>query len=303
MSTHIVHILQHGSIVGVDRGCLTCKAPDKEEKRLPLSDILAVIVAARGVCFSGESLSRLLQNNAVILHCNEKYQPIGQTIGLHRLVHIGTFENQIKLDYKLNAKLWSKLLLAKISNQAHVLDLIGKPHKINEYLQENAIDEGNIARHYWSIYFSQFGRKAPKIREHQGAQNAINGMLNYAYAVLASILHRSIIAHGLNPVLGIHHKYRFRSNPLVYDLMEPLRPLADLILLRYHNKFPRKKIDTFVRSAAKDILTAKFSFDGKKKFNLVPAIDFYVAGIANFYRFNDLDNVKIPTLKGVSFEE
>ena len=303
MSTHIVHILQHGSIIGVDRGCLTCKAPDKEEKRLPLSDILAVIVAARGVCFSGESLARLLQNDAIILHCNEKYQPIGQTIGLSRLVHIGTFENQIKSDERLNIRLWNKLLFAKISNQAYVLDLMGKTHKINEYIQNNAIDEGNIARHYWSIFFRQFGRKAPKIRVHRNAQNPVNGMLNYAYAVLSSFLHRSIIAHGLNPVLGIHHKYRFRSNPLVYDLLEPLRPLADLILLRYHQKYPRKEIETFVRHASKDILEAKISFDGKKNFSLISATDIYIASIANFYRFGDLKGIKIPALKGVGFEE
>lgn len=303
MSTHIVHILQHGSIIGVDRGCLTCKTPNQEEKRLPLSDILAVIVAARGVCFSGDSLTRLLQHDAVILHCNEKYQPIGKTIALSHLVHIGTFESQIKCDDTLNAKLWHKLLFAKIQNQSFVLDLLGKPHKIKEYIATNSIDEGNIARHYWSVFFSQFGRKAPKTREHQGAQNPVNGMLNYVYAVLSSILHRSIIAHGLNPVLGIHHKYRFKSNPLVYDLIEPLRPLADLILLHYHKEYPRREIETFVRYAAKNLLGVRISFDGKKKFNLISAIDVYISSIANFYRFGDFKNIKIPTLTGVKFED
>ena len=67
--------------------------------------------------------------------------------------------------------------------------------------------------------------------------------------------------------------------------------------------YPRREIETFIRHAAKDILNVRISFDGKKKFNLVSAIDVYISSIANFYRFSDLKNVKIPTLKGVNFEE
>lgn len=224
-------------------------------------------------------------------------------MALNRLVHIGTFETQIKMDNVFLSKLWYRLLLSKVSNQAYLLTAIGQDHKIWDYIKNNAIDEGNIARHYWGIYFSNFGRKAPKIREHQNAENPINGMLNYAYAVMSAIIHRSILAHGLNTTIGIHHKYRFRSDPLVYDLLEPLRPLCDLILLRYYQQNQRKEIDAFVKHCAKDIIGAKISFDGKKQFSLVAAVDFYVSSIANLYRFNDFDGVKIPSLKGVSFEE
>lgn len=270
---------------------------------MPVADILTVIIAARGVCFSGESLSALLKNNACILHCDENYRPIGKTIGLHRLVHIGTFETQIKMQETLLSKLWHKILLIKIQNQAYILDLINKDHKIWDYIADNGLDEGNIARHYWSIYFKYFGRKAPKTREHQGATNPINGMLNYGYAVVSAILHRYILAHGLNTTLGIHHKYRFRSDPMVYDLVEPLRPLVDLMLLRYRLENPREDISSWVKHCAKDILSARITFDGKKKFTLPAAIDFYVSSIANFYRFNNLDDVQIPTLKGIKFEE
>lgn len=58
-------------------------------------------------------------------------------------------------------------------------------------------------------------------------------MLNYGYAVLAALCHRSLIVHGLVPQLGVHHKARYRSDPLVYDLMEPFRPAVDLMLAEF----------------------------------------------------------------------
>jgi CRISP-associated protein Cas1 len=50
-------------------------------------------------------------------------------------------------------------------------------------------------------------------------------MLNYGYTVLAALCHRSLLIHGLTPALGVKHMPRYRSTPLVFDLMEPFRPL------------------------------------------------------------------------------
>lgn len=298
-----MHILNHGSFIGVDRGCLTCTLPDKTQKRLPLCDVLAVVVAARGVCFSGESLSRLLENNAVILHCDSSYKPIGQTTALHHIVHKDIFEQQINMPPSLQARLWFTLLKAKSENQAFLLDSLSKEHKIWHYIQDSSLEEGNIARHYWKVFFKSFGRNAPKKREHRNAENPINGMLNYAYAVIAALTHRSALAHGLNPVLGVHHKYRFRSNPLVYDLMEPLRPFVDFILLRYHKKYPRLEIDSFVKHCAKDIIQSRINIGKAKNISLPNALDNYISSVCEVYRSGSLKNIKIPSLKGLSFEE
>lgn len=277
--------------------------PDKTQKRLPLCDVLAVIVAARGVGFSGESFSKLLENNAVILHCDCNYKPIGHTVSLHHIVHKEIFERQIRMPQSLQAKLWFSILKAKSENQAFLLDCLCKEHKIWSYIKDNCLEEGNIARHYWKVFFKSFGKNAPKMREHQNAVNPINGMLNYAYAVVSALLHRSILIHGLNPVLGIHHKYRFRSNPLVYDLIEPLRPFCDFILLRYHKRYPRLEIETFVKHCAKDIITAKMNIGKVKKISLPVALDNYISSICDVYLTESLNNIKIPSLKGISFEE
>ena len=63
--------------------------------------------------------------------------------------------------------------------------------------------------------------------------NAPNQMLNYGYAVLAALCHRSLLIHGLTPLLGVKHTTRYHADPLVYDLMEPFRPAVDLLLAEF----------------------------------------------------------------------
>ncbi|MEF3280507.1 MAG: type II CRISPR-associated endonuclease Cas1 [Elusimicrobiota bacterium] len=281
MSYHIIHILTHNSYLSVDRGFLVLKS-EEGEKRAPLNDILAVIVAARGISFSGESLNHLINNKAVIIHCDENYRPIGKTSGFSGIVHSQIFEKQIQKDEKFSSSLWQKIIKAKIENQAKVLDKLNVTHNLYEILKSNNIDEGNCARHYWKKYFSKFGHKKPKEREKKGAEHPVNQMLNYAYAVMGAFCHREIIAHGLNPLLGIHHKYRFKSEPLLYDLMEPLRPFCDLILFEFKKNNPKKDIREFIKVVAEKFTSLLFKYNGKK-LKMPKIIDRYVSSVADCF--------------------
>lgn len=302
MSTHLVHILQHNSYLSVDRGCLVCKQGE-QECRLPLADILAVIVAARGVGFSGEALASLLSNGAVVLHCDHNYRPIGKSTGLSNIVHIGTFESQLALNLQMADSIWRKIITAKIENQAYLLDYLKVEHKLWKYLEAGNIDEGNAARHYWGFYFKQFGRKNPGTRERKGATDPVNSMLNYGYAVIGALLHRALLAHGLNTAIGIHHKAHFKSDPLLYDAIEPLRPVCDFLLLKYRQSTPSAKIEDWVKEAAKSIMACKIKTETNKHFKLINAVDFYASSLANVYRFGKVQSLFIPSIQGVSFGE
>jgi CRISPR-associated endonuclease Cas1 len=57
-------------------------------------------------------------------------------------------------------------------------------------------------------------------------------MLNYAYAVLESEVRAQVLAAGLDPTIGyLHGSYRGK-HALVFDLMEPLRPVVDRSVLQ-----------------------------------------------------------------------
>jgi len=64
------------------------------------------------------------------------------------------------------------------------------------------------------------------------ATHPVNAMLNYGYAVLESQARIATIAQGLDPAIGYLHTFRPGRVSLVYELMEPLRPQVDRLLLR-----------------------------------------------------------------------
>jgi CRISPR-associated protein Cas1 len=65
------------------------------------------------------------------------------------------------------------------------------------------------------------------------ATHPVNAMLNYAYAVLESQIRIATIAQGLDPTIGYLHSCRPGRAALVYDLMEPLRPQVDHLVLSF----------------------------------------------------------------------
>ncbi|HVM50259.1 MAG TPA: type II CRISPR-associated endonuclease Cas1 [Candidatus Acidoferrum sp.] len=232
MSYHILHVFQHGAVLGRERGFVTCRVDGLEDRRLPLEDVRAVVIAARGVTLTSNFLSGLLETDGIVLHCDERYQPCGWTAPLGRVVDLRAFQHQAKRPRKLNNHLWREMLRGKTLNQTRVLQRkqLRSP-QLELALKQGQFDEANCARRYWQLYFPAIGWMGTKRDRKQ--DTAPNQMLNYGYAVLAALCHRSLIVHGLLPQLGVHHMARYRSEPLVYDLMEPFRPAVELMLAEY----------------------------------------------------------------------
>ena len=72
-----------------------------------------------------------------------------------------------------------------------------------------------------------------KIGQNRNATHPVNAILNYAYAVLESQVRMQIIAHGYDPTIGFLHTYSVDRPALVFDLMEPLRPIVDRKVLEF----------------------------------------------------------------------
>lgn len=85
--------------------------------------------------------------------------------------------------------------------------------------------EAQAARRYWPLLFG------PEFRRDR-SRPGINSLLNYGYTVLRSATARAVVAAGLHPSLGLHHRNRVNDMCLVDDLMEPFRPVVDLMTVR-----------------------------------------------------------------------
>jgi CRISPR-associated protein Cas1 len=70
-------------------------------------------------------------------------------------------------------------------------------------------------------------------RESNNARHPINAMLNYGYAMLISQVRTDLVAVGLDPSIGFAHRRSWNPIPLVYDLMEPMRPVVDRRVLQF----------------------------------------------------------------------
>lgn len=56
-------------------------------------------------------------------------------------------------------------------------------------------------------------------------------MLNYAYGILENEVRMPLVGAGFDLSIGVLHTSYERQQPLVYDLMEPLRPIVDRAIL------------------------------------------------------------------------
>ena len=62
--------------------------------------------------------------------------------------------------------------------------------------------------------------------------SGLNSLLNYGYTVLRAGTARAVVAAGLHPTIGLHHRAQGNAFALADDLMEPFRPLVDLAARR-----------------------------------------------------------------------
>lgn len=92
--------------------------------------------------------------------------------------------------------------------------------------------EGLAARHY----FLAINTCMPDAFKFQGrsrmpALDAFNAALNYCYGILYGQVEHAILAAGLDPYFGVLHTDQYGSKGLVYDMIEPFRPYADVFVV------------------------------------------------------------------------
>jgi CRISPR-associated endonuclease Cas1 len=87
-----------------------------------------------------------------------------------------------------------------------------------------------------------------KVGQNRNATHPVNAILNYAYAVLETDVRMQIIADGYDPTIGYLHSYNPERPALVFDLMEPLRPIVDRAVLNFVQTHTFHPADFTIRS-------------------------------------------------------
>jgi len=203
-----------------------------QREAIPIEDIGIIILDHHGVGTSQFLISKLLENNVAVIFCNEKHHPTGLLLNLDgNHVQSEKFRAQINASTPLRKNLWQQTISSKINNQAALLKEKGATigNMLNWVKKVNSGDtknyEARAAVYYWKNLFPE---EVDFYRDRFGEPP--NNLLNYGYAILRAIVARGLVASGLLPTFGIHHKNKYNAYCLADDIMEPYRPFVDKIV-------------------------------------------------------------------------
>lgn len=262
MIGRIVEVAEDKRYLYASRGFMVVQEAESERNELgqvPLDDIAAVIANAHGLSYSNSLLVALAERGAPFVLCAANHNAVGMLWPVD-----GNFQQAKRFDAQLAAskpthkRLWADIVRSKLRQQAAALEAAGAQvaplaalvGKVRSGDPANLEAQG--ARRYWGLLFGGNFR-----RDQNGG--GLNALLNYGYTVLRAATARAVIAAGLHPTLGLHHCNEGNPMRLVDDLMEPFRPMIDLLVWQLQSKGePQVSPDTkrvLVRSLYDDMQT------------------------------------------------
>lgn len=203
---------------------------------VPCEDIGIILVDHPQTTYTHAALAKLAESDAAVVICGRDHLPAAILLPMadHSQV-VWRLNAQLQVSRPLRKNLWKQIVVAKIEAQARNLadQLPAKRKLLALARQVRSGDPSNVeaqaARVYWANWLATPDVRALDTEPFRRDPNAagVNSFLNYGYAVLRAAIARAIVAAGLLPSLGLHHRNRSNSFCLADDLIEPLRPLVD----------------------------------------------------------------------------
>lgn len=246
-------IIKNRSKLEYSLNYLICRK-ENEVIRIPLDEIRTVVIDTVEVSMTAYLLVECMKKKIKLIFTDVEHNPIGEAMpyqnNFYSYRHI---KEQLAFTEESKQFLWGKIIERKIENQAKNLklkNLTEQFEKLENYQKEiQDGDSTNREGHAAKVYFnSLFGK------DFSRDDNTIiyNKYLNYGYSILLSSINREIKALGYLTELGIHHIGESNPFNLSCDLMEPLRPLVDLLVI--NNKVDENNYRTeFIKMLSNDV--------------------------------------------------
>jgi CRISPR-associated protein Cas1 len=205
-----------------------------EIRSTPIEDIGLLILDHYQITITQALIAKLLANNIGLVSCDNTHHPTGLLLNLDgNKLQSQKSQAQLAASAPLKKQLWQQTVAAKILNQAAVLatqrvderPLVKYAKAVKSGDSEN--HEAQAAVYYWKNLFPEFlAFKRARFGDPP------NNLLNYGYSILRALVARSLVASGLLPTFGIHHRNQYNAYCLADDIMEPYRPYVDRIICR-----------------------------------------------------------------------
>lgn len=254
MSDHRILLIENPASLSVDLGRLRIKREGFEDSFVLPHDIAVLCLHHHAIQISVQALRVLAGAGASVMVTDEIHHPCAwllPQVGNGDLVR--RLRQQIALDSNhTKGHLWQAIVQARLNTQAANLRILNRRgalrlERLAKEVQpgDKTKCEGQGAKHYWTYLFEENFK-----REKQGAEDAINARLNFGYAVLRSMVARSLVMAGLNPALGLGHSNMENPFNLADDFIEPYRFVVERhVVLGQLGEFDskaRKEVLSFV---------------------------------------------------------
>jgi len=233
MRWNVIELAENGRYAKLHRGFLVVMQGDEELGRVVIDEMNCLLLTAEQATLSKPVMVRLAEEGVPIVVCGSNYHPVSITLP-YTAHHHSTkiLQHQLNAGKSHKKRLWQLLVKTKIQNQLWALKQIPDPPEEVFNRMERLVNltrsgdpdntESQAARIYWkALMGSKFNRNSE-------SNDFTNSALNYGYSIIRAACARAVVAAGLLPALGLHHKNQNNPFCLVDDLMEIYRPLVDI---------------------------------------------------------------------------
>jgi len=272
-----VLVEEFGSYLGKKSERLVVRRGKKVVQEIPLFDLEQVLITSRGVSISSDLIRECSARGVPIHFLSSRGEPYAQLFSAQFTGTVRTRREQLLAAMDQRGFTLSKLIVAaKVKNQTNLLKYFGKYRKEKEpelykNLESNVVDmetvireiantrgkiiddarqtlmslEARAARSYWKSFAGLVSpREKFPGREHRGAVDPVNSLLNYGYGMLYSQVWRSVVQAGLDPFAGFLHVDRPGKPSMVLDLTEEFRAqMVDRVVLAFIGKGTEIKME------------------------------------------------------------
>ncbi len=248
---------------------LTKKMKEEFVRTFPIEDLGIIIIDHQQITITSGLIEKLMDNNVMIISCNQNHMPYGLMLPMDKnSVQSERWRTHLDASLPLKKQLWQQTIQQKIHNQAMVLKnrngtIIKNMLKWESEVKSGDSDnmEARAAAYYWKNLFPE---SQNFVRNPDGAYP--NMLLNYGYAILRAIVARALVSSGLMVQIGIHHHNKYNPYCLADDIMEPYRPLVDMMVLEIvDNQEATDTITTLHKQKLLSLPTIDVVIAGKKK--------------------------------------
>jgi len=267
----------------------------EESISVPLEDITVIVLENNQSTMTIALLSMCAEKNIALFTCDSYHIPNGLFTPFHqhsRLSQVSHIQRDMKLPLK--KQIWQKIITQKLSNQSQLLKYFDKDNFGLEVLK-NRVKSGDSenlealgARRYWSLLFEDFSRD-------QKALDPRNVALNYGYAVVRGAVARSLVSYGLLPTFGVFHNSELNAYNLADDLIEPLRPMVDMVVKKLEIEDELDvNMGVGIKSALLNVLVMQMQYNDEAV-TLLNVCDYMTQGFVKAMKLNDVCKLKLPS--------